>query len=189
MRTLKMVGMAFLLVLVSAGAVVAAEHGGGDSSKWLNLLYRFINFVILAWIIYKVAGKRLAEFFSGRRYQIETDLKDMDARKDEAAKKLSDVEASIANLEAEKAKIIEEAEAQGNALKQAIIDQANATADQIKAQAKVAAEQEAKLAVESIKAEMAESIADAAELMVQKQLKKKDHEGLINEYLTKVVLN
>jgi F-type H+-transporting ATPase subunit b len=113
----------------------------------------------------------------------------MDTRKEEAAKKLSDVETSIANLEAEKAKILADAEAQGNALKQAIIDQAHASAEQIKAQAKVAAEQEAKLAVESIKAEMAEKIVEAAEIMVQKQLKKKDHEGLINEYLTKVVLN
>jgi F-type H+-transporting ATPase subunit b len=113
----------------------------------------------------------------------------MDARKEEAAKRLSDVEASIANLEAEKAKILADAEAQGNALKKAIIDQAHASAEQIKAQAKVAAEQEAKLAVESIKAELAEKIVEAAEIMVQKQLKKKDHEGLINEYLTKVVLN
>jgi F-type H+-transporting ATPase subunit b len=145
--------------------------------------------VILAWLIYKLAGKRVAEFFRGRKYQIETDLKDMDARKEEAAKRLSDVEASIANLEAEKAKILADAEAQGNALKKAIIDQAHASAEQIKAQAKVAAEQEAKLAVESIKAELAEKIVEAAEIMVQKQLKKKDHEGLINEYLTKVVLN
>jgi len=73
-----MVGMAFFLVLVSAGAVVAAEHGGGDSSKWLNLLYRFINFVILALIIYKMVGKREADFFSLCMYQIETKLKDME---------------------------------------------------------------------------------------------------------------
>jgi len=189
LRTLKMVGMAFFLVLVSAGAVVAAEHGGGDSSKWLNLLYRFINFVILALIIYKMAGKRVAEFFSGRKYQIETDLKDMDARKEEAAKKLSEVEASIANLEAERSKILADAEEQGNALKKAIIEQAHSSAEQIEVQAKVAAEQEAKLAVEAIKAEMADKIVEAAEIMIQKQLTKKDHEGLINEYLTKVVLN
>ena len=189
MRTLKLVGTAFFLVLVSAGAVLAAEHGGGDSSKWLNLLYRFINFVILAWIIYKIAGKRIAEFFSGRKYQIETDLKDMDARKEDAAKQLSTVEASIANLEAERAQILADAEAQGNALKKAIIDQAHSSAEQIKTQAKVAAEQEAKLAVETVKAEMAEKIVEAAEIMVHKQLKRKDHEGLINEYLTKVVLN
>lgn len=86
---------------------------------------------------------------------------------------MSDVEASIANLESERAKILADAEEQGKALKKAIIEQAHSSAEQIKTQAKVAAEQETKLAVEAVKAEMADKIVEAAEIMVQKQLKKK----------------
>ena len=74
-------------------------------------------------------------------------------------------------------------------MRQAIIDKAEAQAVQIKAQAEIAATQEAKLAIDAIRAELAEKITAAAEDLVKKQLKKKDHEDLVNEYLKKVVLN
>ena len=64
-----------------------------------------------------------------------------------------------------------------------------AQALQIKAQAEIAAAQEAKQAIDAIRAELAEKITSAAEELVKKQLKKKDHEELVNEYLKKVVLN
>ena len=74
-------------------------------------------------------------------------------------------------------------------MRRAIIDKAEAQALQIKAQAEIAAAQEAKQAIDAIRAELAEKITSAAEELVKKQLKKKDHEELVNEYLKKVVLN
>lgn len=74
-------------------------------------------------------------------------------------------------------------------MRRAIIDKAETQALQIKAQAEIAAAQEAKQAIDAIRAELAEKITSAAEELVKKQLKKKDHEELVNEYLKKVVLN
>jgi F-type H+-transporting ATPase subunit b len=88
-------------------------------------------------LIYKFAGKRVADMLSGRTKQIETDLADLDERKEDAEKRLLEVEASIANLEAEKAKILDDAKAQGEAMRQAIIDKAEVQAAQIKAQAEI----------------------------------------------------
>ena len=88
-----------------------------------------------------------------------------------------------------RSRILAEATAQGEARRRAIINKAEAQALQIKAQAEIAAAQEAKQAIDAIRAELAEKITSAAEELVKKQLKKKDHEELVNEYLKKVVLN
>ena len=190
MRKILRISMAVAMLLLVAGIAVASEHGGGgESSKWMNFLYRVINFVIVAGILYKLVGKRLAEFFSSRTYQIETELKDLDARRDEAEKKLKEVERRIANLEQEREEILAAAREQGEALKAQIIEKAKQTAEQIKAQARLSAEQEAKLAYEAVKAELADKIAEAAENIVRERLTEEGHKALINDYLTRVVLN
>ena len=189
MKKFKTVGLVTAALVLCAAIAFASEGGGGGNNKLLDLLYRFINFGIVGFLVYKFAGKRIADMLAGRTKQIESDLTDLDERKDDAEKRLLEVEASIANLEAEKARILADAKAQGEAMRQAIIEKAEAQAAQIKAQAEVSAAQEAKLAVDAIREELAEKIVAAAEDMVKKQLKKKDHEDLVNEYLKKVVLN
>ena len=189
MKKFKTVGLVTAVLVLGAAMAFAGGDDGGGHNKWLDLFYRVVNIGIVGFIIYKFAGKRLAAFFTGRSQQIEADLADLDGRREDAEQKLVEVEASIANLEAEKAAILADAKAQGEAMKQNIVAKAEAQAAQIKAQAEIAAAQESKLAIEAIRAELAEQIIDAAEDLVKKQLKKKDHEDLVNEYLKKVVLN
>jgi F-type H+-transporting ATPase subunit b len=189
LKKFKTVGLVTAALVLCAASVYAADAEGGGHNWLLDLLFRFINFGIVAFLVYKFAGKRVAELFTGRTKQIEADLADLDDRKDDAQKQLLEVEASIANLEAEKAKILADAKAQGEAMRQAIIEKAEVQAAQIRAQAEVAAVQEVKLAIDAIREEVAEKITAAAEDLVKKQLKKKDHEDLVNEYLKKVVLN
>lgn len=189
MKKFKTVGLVTAVLVFCAVTAFASGGESGGHNKMLDLAYRFVNFGIVAFIIYKLAGKRLADFLSGRTKQIETDLSDLDGRKMDAEKRLLEVEASIANLETEKAKILADAKAQGEAMKQAIIEKAEVQALQIKAQAEIAAAQEAKLAIDAIREELAEKIVAAAEDLVKKQLKRKDHEDLVTEYLKKVVLN
>ncbi|MGM0610300.1 MAG: F0F1 ATP synthase subunit B [Thermodesulfobacteriota bacterium] len=190
MKNYKRIFMALVVVALTAGVAVAAESGGdGDSSKWWNLFWRVINFVIFVGILYKIAGKRLKDFFTGRRYQIENEFKDLEKRRVDAEAKLKDVEKRIANLDQEREEILSAAKEQGEVLKQGIIEKAEKTAEQIREQARVNAEQEASQAIAALRAEMAEMVAGAAEQMVREKLTQDQHKGLINDYLAKVVLN
>lgn len=189
MKRLKTVGVVALAAVFFAATAFASGGEGGEHNKWLDLVYRFVNFGIVAFLVYKFAGKRAADFFSGRTKQIEADLNDLDERKADAERRLLEVEASIANIKAEKAKILADAREQGEALKAAIVEKAEKQAAQILAQAEAAAAQELKLAVDAVRERIAEEIVQAAEEMVKKQLKKKEHEELVNEYLKRVVLN
>ncbi|NCC24457.1 MAG: F0F1 ATP synthase subunit B [Deltaproteobacteria bacterium] len=185
-----MFGLSALFFLF-AGVVFAAGGGeDGGSSKLWNLFWRFLNFVLVVGIIWKLVGKRIGEFFSGRRYQIEADLKDLDSRRTEAESKLRQVETSIANLEKERAQILQEAREQGEAMKAAIVEKAEGMAKQILVQAENSAAQEARLAIEAVKSELSDQIVEAAEKMIAAKLGNvKEQEKLVNDYLTRVVLN
>jgi len=186
----------FFAVLVAALAIssvafASAEGGHGvfTAENVKNYALRIVNFAIFFALLYKFAGAKVKDFFVGRRDQIKQDLDSLQTRQAEAEKKLKEVEAGIANMAAEKAQIIAEAKKQGDALKEAIIAKAHKDAEVLKEQAKRTASNEAHAAIETIRAEMADMVIAAAEKIVAEKLSAEDHDKLVDDYLTKVVLN
>ena len=92
MKKFKTVGLVTAALVLCAAIAFASDGEGGGHNKLLDLLYRFINFGIVAFLVYKFAGKRIADMLSGRSKQIETDLADLDERKEDAEKRLLEVE-------------------------------------------------------------------------------------------------
>ncbi len=188
MKVARHIALGLLTVLATA-ALAHASGGEAHELPWGNFAFRIVNFVIFIFLIYKFAGDKIASFFGGRREQIRKDLADLDARKVEAEKRLKDVEAGIRNLEQEKAAILAEAKTQGEAIKVAIIEKAEKDAANMRAQAKVSAENEARAAFDRVRSEIADQVIEQATKIVREKLTDKDHERLVDEYLTKVVLN
>ncbi|GAB7021961.1 F0F1 ATP synthase subunit B [Salidesulfovibrio brasiliensis] len=183
--------------LASEGEEVAKEIAAEEHAKegehhglpWKNYMWRVINFVLFIGILVYAAGGKIKAFFVGRRSQIKDDLDNLQARQAEAEKKLKGVEQSIANLEQEKKAILDEAEQQGQALREAIIEKAKKDAEVLKDQAKRTAANEAKGALDDMRAEVAELVVAAAEKIVREKLSDAEHDKLVDEYLNKVVLN
>ncbi|NJB68185.1 F-type H+-transporting ATPase subunit b [Desulfobaculum xiamenense] len=192
MKGLKRIVPALLLVLAVASVAYASEAGGahgGHGLNWKDFLLRVVNFVIFIGIIYKFAGKKIAELFVGRRKQIETQLADLADRREEAEKKLAEVEKNIANIEQEREAILAEFRAQGESLKASIIEAAKLNAEKITAQVKLTAEQERRAAIQSVRAEVAELVVEAAERLLTEKLSATEHNKLVDDSLKKVVLN
>ena len=190
MKRLKIIGNVAFILLGFAAVAFASEHGEAhEGLNWTDFMYRTINFVLVAGVLYKLAGKKFADFFRGRRTQIENQLSDLESRKIEAGKNLSQIEKDIANLASEKTRILDEYKAQGEAQKQAIIKAAEESAKQIRTQAKMTAENEVKASIDAVRSEMAELVVAAAEKLVREKLTAEEQEKLVDEYLTKVVLN
>lgn len=188
---MKRTRMIFLLAaMFSLAASVAWASGGHDEPpNWMNLGLRTVNLIIVVGLFWRFAGAKVKGALSGRRQSIENSLVDLDERKQAAQKRLSEVEASIASLESEKAQILAEYKAQGEALKASIIAAAEAQAERIAAQAKTSAALEAKAAVDALRAEMAEKIVEAAEALLVAKLDDKAQDKLVDDALSKVVLN
>jgi F-type H+-transporting ATPase subunit b len=181
-----------LLILASAEAALAAAGGGGGEHHgldWPNFAWRVANFAIFFAILYKVAGKKIADFFVGRRRQIAEDLDELTAKRREAEAKLAEVEKSIANMEEEREAILEDFKKQGEDLKASIIEKAKEDAVKLKEQAEKTAASELNAAKEELKAMMADMVVEASKKKLEEKLDKDAHEKLIDESIAKVVLN
>ncbi len=178
-----------ICALCFSTTVAFAVDDSAHPIPWANFIYRVITIVAFVAIIAYFAGGKIKAFFKGRTEGISTELASLEKRKVEAQKNLTEVEKSIANLKAEKEAILTEYKAQGEAAKKAIIAAAEKSAEQLKAQAKITAENEVRHAIDTMRAEMAEHIVEATEKMLSQKLSADEQSKLINKYLTKVVLN
>jgi F-type H+-transporting ATPase subunit b len=184
------VGAAIALALLSTAVAFASDgHAEGGQSPAMNFVWRLLNIAIFVGVLYKLVGAKAKAFFTGRRDGIRTDLEDLEVRKTEAELHLAEIKKRIANLEAERAAILEESKTQGEQLKTAILAEARRQAEQVREQALRAAENEGKAAMEQLRAALADEIVAAAEALLQAKLDGAQHEKLINNSLTKVVLN
>ena len=184
MQGLKIVLTAFCILLFAASPAAA-----GDQEYWSNTFLRIINAALFIGFIAYFGGKKIVGFFKGRSQGIATEIASLEERKKAAEQSLADVERRIANLEQERQAIIADYTAQGEALKSAIIQEAEKAASHITAQAKAAAQNEIKAAVETMRAEMADKIVEATEKLIAKKLSAAEQIKLVDKYLTKVVLN
>lgn len=178
-----------LAVCLLTAACAWASAEGHEAPNWKNLVLRTINFALVVGIIWYVAGKKIANTFSGRKLGIENQLADLQERKDGAQKRLAEVERSIANLEAEKTAILADYRAQGEAMRASIIAAAEEQAERVRAQALVSAEQEAKMAMNALRVDMADKIIEAAQGILAEKLNAKTQDKLVDDALGKVVLN
>lgn len=189
MHKFKSLLAACVLVPGTVCAAFAAGHGAeGEPLAWGNFALRMVNVLIFIGIIWYAAGGLIRKFFVGRRASIVQEMDDLDRLKKEAAAHLADAERRVAHVEAECAALLEEGRAQAESLRASILAEAERQAAQIVEQARRSAEQEGKAELEAIRARMADEIVAAMEKSLGSRLDAAEHQKLIDNSLTKVVL-
>ena len=180
-----------LLALALVSTVIGFFNSFGETnqSPLTNLFLRFANVFAFMAILWYAGVKKMLAGLGTRRASIEKELNDLELRRVEAEKSLANVERSIANISSEREAIFAEYHVQGEAIKATIIAKAEASAIQMAEQAKRAAENEVTHAIDMMRAEMADLIVQNTEVMLKKKLNADSHEKLIDNYITKVVLN
>jgi F-type H+-transporting ATPase subunit b len=185
-----------LLGLLSGFAMVGAAwaseagghgHGGIDPAKLPDLLYRTINFVIFAGILYWLAAKPIKNFFAGRKAEISTELQDLETEKIKVQKALKEAKAQLTAVAAERDQIIQQYIAEGEAEKAKIIEKAEQTAQRLKDMAVMTIEGETKKAAADLKREIVETAVKLSEQLIKERIVPEDQQRLVDDYLTKVV--
>jgi F-type H+-transporting ATPase subunit b len=192
MRGLRIQGALVGLVsgLVMAGAALASEaggHGALDPAKLSDLLWRTVNFVIFAGIIYKLAAKPIREFFASRKAEISTELQDLETEKNKIRKALKEAKAQLTAVAAERDQIIQQYIAEGEAEKAKIIEKAEQTAQRLKDMAVMTIEGETKKAAADLKREIVETAVKLSEQLIKEKIVPEDQQRLVDDYLAKVV--
>ncbi|MDY6838738.1 MAG: F0F1 ATP synthase subunit B [Thermodesulfobacteriota bacterium] len=199
MRVFSTIGKAryavILLVVVSVlfavGSVFASSgggHGEGGMDKTKDLIWRTMNFVVLAGGLFFLLRKPVAQGLEARRQGIRDQLDDLENQKAEAAKELGEYKAKLARLDKEIGKIVAEYVKDGEAAKAKIIEEAKGAAEKLQAQAKKNIEHEFQKARQELKAEMSEQAVSMAEALIKKSINDDDQKRIVDEYLTKVVV-
>lgn len=185
---IKTVAITCAFMLLTAAVAFAEPGVEHEALPWGNFALRLLNFGIFLAIIWRVAGGLIKKTFAGRRAAIVAEMEEAQRLREEAAAHLADVERRVAGAEAEVAALIEEGRAQAEHLKAAILADAERQAAHMVEQARRNAEQEGKAELDAIRARLADEIVAAMERGLAERLDPAGQQKLIDNSLTKVVL-
>jgi len=181
-----------MLLSFNMGFAMASSGGEGEHGAppkgWVKTdTYRVMNFAVLVIALFIILRKPVSQALNGRIQDIKDQLRDLEAKKQEAEKQLVDYNERLARLDHEAKEIMEAYVQQGHEAKARILSAAEASAEKLEEQAKRNIENEFQKAKEELQAEILEKALGEAEAIVKAKITDDDQNRLVDEYLEKVV--
>lgn len=174
------------VVFCASLAHASGGEGGIPREKWLDLLWRTLNFAGLLAILIVALKKPVSNALKNRRQEIIEKFADLEAQKTEAERIYKEYEAKLSKIDAEVESIISSAVKQGEAEKIRIIEDANRAAGDIQRQAEMAIQYELAEAKLTLRSDIAEQAVQMAEDLIKQNLKEADQTKMVEDYLEKV---
>jgi len=148
-----------------------------------TMLWQLLNFFVLLYLLRKFLYSPIKEILDKRAAQINGDLDDAEARREEAKEIKNKYEQKLKNAHSEAQEIVDNAETRANKKAKNIINEAEEKAENLKAKKLEEIEQAKKEAA----AELRDSIADytvlAANKLIREQLDEKKHQQMIMDFI------
>lgn len=149
-------------------------------------LVQFIAFILMIVLIVAFGYKPIKAFIEKREEMLDKEVKDTQAKNDEANKNLIASKAEVAELKNKASKIIDEAINEGNLKKDEIIENANKEADNIIKDAQLSIENDKKKANEEIKDELGEVALSLSSEILKREVSKEDNDRLIDDFINEL---
>ncbi|HOJ15538.1 MAG TPA: ATP synthase F0 subunit B [Deltaproteobacteria bacterium] len=179
-----------LFVLAAAGIALGSEggggHGEGGTTKWLDLLWRTVNFIILAALLWKLLADKVKKYFIERREEIAQLIEEADRAKADAQAQFAEMKKKLANVERDIEEIKTAIMGELDSEKARIIEEGRLAAERIIQQAKWTADQEVVKARKELKEQVVDMAADLASGIVTKSMTPEDQKRILEEYLDRV---
>ncbi len=178
------VGLILLPVIALAAegeAGHAAEHHA--PSPW-GLIYPFINFAIYSFVLWRYAWPAVRDYLSDRRANTLSALEAAKSVRAEAEALKAEYDAKLRNLEAEAARAREEVLATAQVEARNILEQAQKSADRIRKDSRLVADEEVARARRTLQEESAALVARLAGELVTKQIGPNDQARFVKDFVT-----
>jgi F-type H+-transporting ATPase subunit b len=150
------------------------------------MIWTIISFVILLVLLWKVAYKPITKALKKREDTIRDSLEEAKKTRESAEVLLDDYKNQLAQAREEAHKILSEGKTLGENIKKEIIQKAHEESNQIVKRAQEEIEFQKEKALMELKERIADLTITAASKVIEKSLDKKDHEQLLEEYISKV---
>lgn len=182
---LRFVSAVLVAVLSVATPLLAAEDGeGGVAAAAQQFLktsfWALLAFVVVLWILWKYLFPPIIQALDKRAKTIEDSLLAAQKTKEEAEKMIAQHEASLETARSEGRAIIEEAKEDAIKVKNGIVADARRESGEIVERGRRELELAKKAAVDDLYRQSTALSFELAEKVIQKTLKPKDHEKLID---------
>ena len=185
--------LCFLLVSVLVLALVgglalsafAAEEREGTSTfkkTWMKI-WEVLNFLILAFLVFKVLRDPVKNFFQGRTEMFRQKIAEAEGASVEAERELKEVESRFEMLDEEIQRLQQTITEQGERRRDKIISDAKQTAEYMLEKAKIESDMMMREAKIRLRREVTNEAVRLAEGSIKKEIGKKDQERLVDEYL------
>ncbi len=182
------VGVWVVLVLLSMGTALGASGAETGAKGWVATdTYRVMNFVVLLGALIFILRKPISQSLSSRIKSIREQLESLEAQKTEAEKQLAQYNEKLSQLEKEAGKIVEDYIKQGNDARARILQEAESSAEKLKAQARRNIDHEFEQAKLKLQDEIFETSLAKAEEIIKSKISDEDQDKIVDEYLKKVV--
>jgi F-type H+-transporting ATPase subunit b len=176
------IALIVILLWLLSGEALAAE-GSGTWRPTYDLIMRYINFLILAFLILKYARKPLADFFKGRAQDVKEDIQNIEEAKELAQEQvkvfLEERDKSRERFEQLKERII----SQGRAKQQDIIDGARLGSRLLIESAQRKIDNRILTAKQTLRSEMIDMAIDMAMEKLPKTITDQDNQRFLDHYL------
>ncbi len=176
-----------VVTLLSAAALfpegVAAASAGGAGWGWLETIGRWFNLLLLLGVVGYFLRERAILFFGERREGIRKQKEEAQAARQDSQRKLKAVQARIQNLDNELEQIRAQARIAAEAERQRIIDQADKEARRILSQAQREIEGLRRTLRRDLKGYAAQLAVELAEQQIRKGMSPADERRAINRFL------
>lgn len=163
----------------------------GDVTDFLSvnlttIIGTWLNFIILFLVLKHFLFDKVNKVINDRKNDIDTAYKQADDAKENAKKLESEYTAKIGNAKEESAQIISAATKKAQQRSDEIISEARIEAKGISDRAHEEIEREKKIAVNKVKDDITDIAFNAAQAVIEKDLKTEDNEKLIEEFIDNV---
>lgn len=190
-RAAGMASLVCCLLLVCAVAAFASGGGGGgeghEKSLFQAYLWPVINFLILvAVLVFAVKKADVAGYFKKRTELIEQSLREAREAKELAQKALAEVEERLKLKDREIEEIMNSAKDSGEKENARLVAEGDKMKERILEQARTNIDYEVKRAKEAIKAEAVELAMELADKKIREKLTKEEQLRLLEESVAKI---
>ncbi len=153
------------------------------------LIWTIVTFLLVLYILTKVAWKPLLAGLEGREKRIREEVERADNARREAEELLARHKENLANAEREARRIIDEGRQTAEKVKEDIIREAREDAQRLVLQAQDDIRREKNTALNELRVEIADLAVKAAEKVINASLDDEKHRRLVNDFIDQLPRN
>ncbi len=174
------------LVLLAGAAQASGDDAESHADVLKETIYQGLNLALLLGVIFYFGRRPIAEFFSNRRGEIQSELNESADLLSKAEQRNSELQRRLVELGSEVDGIKEEAGRRAEEEAERILTDARVTAERIRRDAQAAVAQELRRAQGVLREEAADLALEIAARKLAEQVSDADRDRLVDEFISRV---